>query len=847
MPFFFNCKLCTALVSTLLLFASLSISAEELIIKLSSSLAGDQSATLLSQHNLEIVEKIESFNLCTVKVPTDINIDQLINSLKSDSRVEYVEKNMSTGQGDLLPNDVLIDEQWHHNTINSESAWDISRGSNNIIIAVLDSGLQIGNADLSGARFLSGFDFVNNDNDADDDLSHGTHVTGLIAANADNGISGAGIDHNAMILPVKVINENNIGSTFDLVQGINYAMSQGADVINMSLGGYSNSNALNEMLSSAKDNGSILISSAGNGGIGEADNNYPGASQHTISVGSTDIYNDRAFFSSTGKTLDVVAPGSAVKTTSYYEGNGAGLDYFNGTSAAAPMVSGIAGLAKALDPDLTQDEFLEILTLTSRDQVSSSYEDTPGRDDFFGWGLVDAPAVLERINPGLPVVPARIEAQSFTTSFDTTPGNLGDDICGTHDVDSQTTHDLDGQCNIAWTDSGEWLEYEIFVEQPGLYNVNLRLASPRGGSVLMLVDGTEVEQVSVSTGNWQNFKDYTIETQLSYGVNSIRVHFIDGNVNFNFLDVQLVAAAVPALIDALDFLASFDNSNGNNGDSVCEAGDVDAQLTLDNHGLCNVGWIESGEWLEYNLLVDQPGTYFINLRLAGGPGGEVSVDVDGIEVDRVLVSGNGWQNFSDHIVSTQLNQGINTIRVNFIDGGVNFNYLDIKTTSEIILTPTKDAYIQGGSLSNESFGALPNLVVKSNEHDDYTREAYLDFRIDQLAALNIQRATIRLYANRVDESLYISLHRIAVNNSAEADITWNNTPDETDEVAVTAVFSSAGPRYYEWDVTDYLTEKVGASTFSLLVKEGNTNDKIIEFNSREANSNRPQLVIVHGN
>jgi len=139
------------------------------------------------------------------------------------------------------------------------------------------------------------------------------------------------------------------------------------------------------------------------------------------------------------------------------------------------------------------------------------------------------------------------------------------------------------------------------------------------------------------------------------------------------------------------------------------------------------------------------------------------------------------------------------------------------------------------------------LITKTNNNDQFSREAYLQFRIAELPDINIQRAVVRLYASRIDESLEIALHRITANNAAESDITWNNTPNETDEVAVTAILTSTGPRYYEWDVTDYLKEKINFNTFNVLIKERNTIDEFIEFNSREASSNRPQLVITHGN
>jgi len=113
--------------------------------------------------------------------------------------------------------------------------------------------------------------------------------------------------------------------------------------------------------------------------------------------------------------------------------------------------------------------------------------------------------------------------------------------------------------------------------------------------------------------------------------------------------------------------------------------------------------------------------------------------------------------------------------------------------------------------------------------------------------MNVQRAVVRLYANRIEESLQIALHRITSNNSSESDITWNNTPDERNEVAITSVFTSAHNRYYEWDVTDYLKEKIGYNTFNVLIKERNDIDEFVRFNSSEASKNRPQLVVTYEN
>jgi len=370
-------------------------------------------------------------------------------------------------------------------------------------------------------------------------------------------------------------------------------------------------------------------------------------------------------------------------------------------------VSGVAALAKAVDPNLTTDQFAQILSFTSQDQVGPEGEDITGRDDFFGWGLLDAQAVLENVIAGFAVVPARIEAEAFTQSFELTSGDNGDSLCDTGNVDSLTIEDDNGLCSI---------------------------------------------------------------------------------------------------ISAAD------------------------------------------EWLEYGISVDRPGNYFINLRLASSSQGDVSIDVDGAEVGRVTVNGNGQQNYADYTISAQLSVGTHTLRINFIGSGIHFNYLDVQNNTQITIEPRKDAYIRGGTFASTSFGDDSNLVVKGNKRDQWTREAYLQFRIAEIAnIMNVQRAVVRLYANRIEESLQIALHRITSNNSSESDITWNNTPDERNEVAITSVFTSAHNRYYEWDVTDYLKEKIGYNTFNVLIKERNDIDEFVRFNSSEASKNRPQLVVTYEN
>lgn len=214
-------------------------------------------------------------------------------------------------------------------------------------------------------------------------------MAGILGANSDNGFSVSGVDRRVKILPVKVLDAQNFGTTSALVNGLIFAANQGARVINMSLVNYPTTSAtLNAALQFARDAGAILIAAAGNGSIGGADFSGPGASPLTISVGATDHNDARAFFSGTGKALNVVAPGLDVATV-FPDGAQDTDISFSGTSVATPIVSGITTLLLSLNPSLTHEAVLDILARSADDLVGPPSEDTPGRDDFFGHGRVN--------------------------------------------------------------------------------------------------------------------------------------------------------------------------------------------------------------------------------------------------------------------------------------------------------------------------------------------------------------------------------------------------------------------------------------------------------------------------
>lgn len=300
-----------------------------------------------------------------------------------------------------------------------ELAWDVERGSDKIVVAILDSGAKLDHTDLADRIYVNpqemangidddnngfvddrhGWDFVNNDNDPTDDHGHGTKVSGLIGASTNNAYGMAGIDWHCQLMQCKVLNQNNFGFYTWWAAAIYYAVDNGADVICLAAGGVDYSSLLKEAVDYAVSNGVTLISS-----VGTLDNNqpfYPSAYPNAIAVGATDPEDLRAapfmFLTSGGSNygdfLDVVAPGDFVYSLSHTD-NGIDYQWEGGTSFATAHVTGISALLLAQDSTLLPEEIRSILRTTAEDQVGDPAEDTPGFDIYYGWGRVNAHQAL---------------------------------------------------------------------------------------------------------------------------------------------------------------------------------------------------------------------------------------------------------------------------------------------------------------------------------------------------------------------------------------------------------------------------------------------------------------------
>ena len=517
-----------------------------------------------------------------------------------------------------VPDDQLYPSQWHYNSINLPLAWDVSTGSADVIVAIVDTGVLLSHPDLDG-QLVPGYDFISSParagdgdgidgdpNDAGDrafggsSSFHGTHVAGTVAAESDNTIGTAGVAWNARIMPLRALGIEG-GTTFDVLQAIRFAAglnndsntlpARRADIINLSLGSPFSSQIEQDTINEARAAGVIIIAAAGNEATSVP--SYPAAYSGVVSVSATTITNSLAGYSNTGATIDIAAPGGNTATDINGDGLGDGVistmgndgnsgpvefgwDILNGTSMAAPHVAGVAALMKAVHPNLTPAQFDSAL------QAGELSDDlgTTGRDDRFGHGLINAQKAIVRAtslasgqgaDPG-PVLSATLSTLNFGSTTTTLPLTLLNIGTGSIQVNSITP-------------SESWLTVSntnVASSGIGTYSVNIN----RSG----LADGTYTATLTIVSDT----NDITINIMMQVlSVNPAA----NAGLHFVILVDSTGASTLPAVISrAIDGHYTFTinnvpsgqytlfaGSDSDNDDFLCDPGEAcGAYPTLDS-------------------------------------------------------------------------------------------------------------------------------------------------------------------------------------------------------------------------------------------------------------------------
>jgi thermitase len=310
--------------------------------------------------------------------------------LTNDSAAQTGQTNSSASataapsvSANFVPNDFLFSKyQWNLPLIETVQGWQVNRGAENVIVAVVDTGVDLQHQDLR-TQLVPGYNVVSDNNVPSDDVGHGTHVAGVISALVNNNLGVAGMTWYNKVMPVKVLDQTGAGSTYAVAQGIIWATDHGAKVINMSLGNYADSGFLHDAIKYAYDKDVVLVAASGNDNTEQP--GYPAAYSEVFAVAATDSQKKKATFSNYGDYVDVAAPGVSIAST-YPNNQYAAL---SGTSMASPHVTALAALIRSTNPTLKNTEVYEIMRQTAQDLG------TPGKDKYYGHGLIDVVKAVE--------------------------------------------------------------------------------------------------------------------------------------------------------------------------------------------------------------------------------------------------------------------------------------------------------------------------------------------------------------------------------------------------------------------------------------------------------------------
>jgi subtilisin family serine protease len=351
-----------------------------------------------------------------VRIDEAADVEAAAAQLQQAPEVEAAEPNRFREAVTTQPNDPDFAQEWGLTKIRAPEAWDIQKGDPAVVVAVIDTGIDLDHPDLIG-NLVAGRDLVDitgpakagwhfegdintPDDIPEDEVGHGTHVAGTIAAMTDNSLGVAGVSWTSKLMPVRVLARivrdsdgrvSGVGTAVDIAAGIVWAVDHGARIINMSLGGYADTFVERSAVIYAIAHNVLVVAAMGNDNTSQP--SFPAAYPGVIAVGAIGQDDKRAAFSNTGSHIAVVAPGVGVHSTFM----GGGFSDLSGTSMATPHVAGVAALLSSAKGSLTAVEMATALRATARPLTDSAADPIPNPK--YGSGLIDARAALDQLSP----------------------------------------------------------------------------------------------------------------------------------------------------------------------------------------------------------------------------------------------------------------------------------------------------------------------------------------------------------------------------------------------------------------------------------------------------------------
>jgi thermitase len=377
---------------------------DQVMVKFWPSVSTLSRSSFMNSMRADEISHIQPLDLHVFRIPEDLCVEEVLVTLRLNPDVEYAEPNSRTSVL-VTPNDTLFSYQYAlfnqgqdigvpgspqgtaRADIKATEGWEEAKGSIEVVIGILDSGLDLLHPELVNKAVSGGRDFINDDFDATDDHYHGTMMASIAAAETNNGEGIAGVAWNCKVLPVKIVDQDGLGDYATLIEGLIWAADQGVDVINLSLGGDVPSAALESALEYAYEKGVVIAAAAGNT---DAPVVYPAAyDQYCLAVAASDYNDQRVPWSGRGPQVDVAAPGERIigaVPTWLFGPNSLPYAFGFGTSASTAHVSGLAALIKSNKPWLTNAEIMDVIRFTAEDINGGDY---PGFDDFIGYGRIN--------------------------------------------------------------------------------------------------------------------------------------------------------------------------------------------------------------------------------------------------------------------------------------------------------------------------------------------------------------------------------------------------------------------------------------------------------------------------
>ena len=524
-----------------------------------------------------------------------------LSTLQSRPDIRYAEPNYRRYPL-RIPNDPLYPLQWHYSMLGLPDAWEITTGSSDVTVAVIDTGIRSDHEDFAASDII-GYDFISDpfmslDGDGLDpdpfdpgdglgllpDSYHGTHVAGTIAANTDNQIGVAGTSWETQLMHLRVLGLFGSGTDYDIAQALLYAgglpndsgtlPSRPADIINLSLGGTQYSASTQDVINQLAEKGILVVAAAGNSGTEQT--YYPAGYEHVISVGAVGPDAVHTAYSSFGAHLDVAAPGGDTQTDTDADGYPDGVlstlwdtpsslsvyRHYEGTSMAAPHVSGVLALMKAIHPSMQPDQFDAWLSLGALSQDLGE----SGHDPYYGHGLIQAERAVRQaqgasdLPPALAVSPGRLNFGAERRTLSVTARNQGGGQLG----------------QLTVTSPAPWLSIDtqhVRSNGQGRYLIHVdRAALDAGAYESELVIHTDSEQISLPVTL------QVIPPALQNNTGAMRVMLIDPELN-------VVVRQSPARFDSGRYHFAIDqvppgeyflmaSSDLDNDQMLCDAGEA---------------------------------------------------------------------------------------------------------------------------------------------------------------------------------------------------------------------------------------------------------------------------------